>query len=193
MSLLLCIDPGLRVCGVALFEISFFPDGRLNTTASSGGRLYKAWAAKAPGKERGAVAWRAMASQIYKDVCNRVEMPMHLDAGQYLRSGAISHLLIEEPQVYQGAKAKGDPDDLIQLAGVCGSIEGRFSNVSNVQSMKPAEWKKQVDGDVMTSRILARLLPEELARIEKSPRAKNVDHNAVDACGLGLRFLNRLG
>ncbi len=194
-ALALFIDSGLRVAGCALFSCDVhgvYDKPRTDPSAKrigenvTNGRVFRAWAAKEPGRARGAEGWRAMAETIKRDVDERILA--HPTYG----IGALHQIVIEEPQVYRGSKGKGDPDDLLQLAGVCGAIEGRFSFVQNVESVKPAEWKGQVDPDAMTARILTKPTPAELAVMEKSPKAKTWDHNEVDAVGLGLWWFDRL-
>lgn len=172
---LLAIDPGLRVAGVALFD--------LETKT-----LFRAWACKSPVASPivGAVAWAAMAEQIHKETAAVTQ--------DWLRG--VERLILEEPQVYRGSKQKGDPDDLIQLAGVDGAIVGRFDNGADSRlfaSVKPSRWKGTIDSDVMLDRILGKLSADEKAWIVKSTRSRDFNHNAVDAVGLGLWALGRLG
>jgi hypothetical protein len=54
----------------------------------------------------------------------------------------------------------------------------------------PAEWKGQAPKEVIHTRTVGRLSPEEQSRI--SCRRRSLMHNVLDATALGLRFLGRL-
>lgn len=160
--MILCVDPGLRNCGVALFN----NDGTL---------LRAGLARNGETKERGPQAWAMMAEQ----VCSLA----HLSTRTLLRA------ILEVPQVYAGAKAIGDPADLLELAGVDGAIAALLG--VPCEGISPRAWKGQVDPDVMTARIESKLAPVELARI--SPCPASLRHNVIDAVGIGLHRFGRLG
>lgn len=118
------------------------------------------------------------------------------DAAQMARAikargltGDKVHLVLEYPQVYRGSKQKGDPNDLLALAAVDACLVILYPE-AGVTVYKPRDWKGTVDGDVMLARIRGRLTDEEKARFEKCP--KSLEHNIVDACGIGLFALGRL-
>jgi hypothetical protein len=111
-------------------------------------------------------------------------------------------IALEWPQVYAGAKAKGDPNDLPGLAGVGMAFAGILAlamasrNQSVVlQSWKPGEWAGQLPkvkkGDAWLSprgqRIKARLSPEE---VQAAGGAK-AQHDVLDSVGLGLYAVGR--
>jgi hypothetical protein len=113
-------------------------------------------------------------------------------------------LVVEWPQVYQGSKQKGDPRDLLTLAGVDASI-CTLVRASQCVRYLPAEWKGQVPGDLMCCRVVgceamackkhAPVLPGKLSSVEllccqHQPQGKF--HNVADAIGLGLKHLGRL-
>ena len=97
-------------------------------------------------------------------------------------------VVFEHPQVYVRSRSKGDPNDLILLALVCGFIVGALG-VPTV-SYKPADWKGQVPKDVMTRRIQSVLTQKEIDRVE-IPTARSLAHNVWDAVGIGLHHLRR--
>lgn len=101
-------------------------------------------------------------------------------------------LVTEWPRVYRAGRSKGDPADLIPLAGVGMCLAGLLD--CPVVSPTPAEWigqlPKSLSGDPTASarglRIWSRLSVEERGRVVLS-------HDAVDAVGIGLHHLGRLG
>lgn len=110
-----------------------------------------------------------------------------VEVGQTESPGAYSHidLVIEKPQIYQGRKQKGDPNDLIDLAMVVGAWRHEHPYTELV---KPRQWKGQVPKAVMTKRILSKLTDAELAVLGDLKS----NHNVVDAVGIGLWKLGRL-
>lgn len=107
-------------------------------------------------------------------------------------------IVYERPQIYTAAKSKGDPNDLIGLAAVGAATVARFRGhrftKPAVLTPTPAEWcgqlPKATRGSAKVSpraqRILSRLSPLELQRVPDQ-------HDALDAIGLGLHALGRLG
>lgn len=95
--------------------------------------------------------------------------------------------VIELPQQYAVTKGtKGDPNDLIDLAALCGTIAGALQiNGSRVAYVRPREWKGQTPKDCTEERARARLQPSELARVQL-PKAESLQHNVWDAVGIGL-------
>jgi hypothetical protein len=150
------IDPGLRACGVAVFENSV---------------LVRAALVKSPERGvRGPVAWRAMADAV----------------AAYIGRGALDVLVIEVPQVYQQRAWKGDPGDLIELAGVDGALVGALQPFESIGYF-PKEWKGQVPKEIHCARTILKLQTrglDEEGKIE--PVAQSLRHNVVDAVGLGL-------
>ena len=97
-------------------------------------------------------------------------------------------VLIELPQ-----HVKVPVMDLITLAVGVGEIKRFYEAQScRVELVWPRTWKGTVPTPVHNKRVLAALTPEELALLPRRPRAKDVDHNCVDAVGLGLWKLRRL-
>ncbi|TQF13721.1 hypothetical protein FJV41_22360 [Myxococcus llanfairpwllgwyngyllgogerychwyrndrobwllllantysiliogogogochensis] len=174
MRLLLAIDPGLRECGIALFDLD------------SGELLAAGMPTNPERKARGLSAWARMAEGVAAFVSSFLE-PLRA-AG-----GTLSITVASEcPQVYTAGKSKGDPNDLIELAGVVGRVAGALGATSE-RSYLPREWKGTLDGDVMVERIKARLgeRPHEHLRVQL-PRASEKHHNVWDAIGIGLHVVGRL-
>ena len=101
------------------------------------------------------------------------------------------YLVFEWPQIYRASKSKGDPNDLIALAGIGMALAGMLE--CGVSTPTPAQWagqlKKFTKGDVGKSpralRIRSRLSAEEMQHWQDQ-------HDVIDAIGLGLWSLDRL-
>jgi hypothetical protein len=162
----LAIDPGKRNPGVALFD----GDELRAAKCVAGGRGDGAFQC-AVASACAIVAWVA----------------------QYVRCPGV--IVCEWPQVYERERKK-DPNNLLPLAGVNTAVGAIYTALAggrdapNLVSYKPREWKGTLDGDAFLERILSRLTDDEKARIEK--RGKTLDHNAIDAIGVGLKHLGRL-
>lgn len=137
--ILIAIDPGLRHCGVAVFEA-----GELQCAALVKNRDLVS---------RGPSAHAEMAWQV-----------LHwLSAWDLDR--AI--LVLEWPRIYPGSgQRKGDLNDLLELAGVDSAIASKLGAfLGEVTCYAPAQWKGQVPKRIMNDRVLKRLTPREAARI----------------------------
>jgi hypothetical protein len=106
----------------------------------------------------------------------------------YAPSGPDFQCVCEIPQVYRIGKGKGDPNDLVMVAACAGRMTALFPNPSFV---KPERWKAQVDGDIMCDRIVKFLTPGEASKIPNYPDSYR--HNVIDAIGIGLWKLGRMG
>lgn len=154
--MILSVDPGLRGCGVALWDA---------------GRLAQAAYVENPMKTgRGPAAYRAMGDELSKLTVWGSE-PLHV--------------VLELPRVYP--VSKGDPNDLIDLAGVVGAIAGCMADTCS--HYEPAQWKGQVPKTIMAKRILSKLSKAELDNVQ---HVGYKDHNTIDAIGIGLKYLGRL-
>lgn len=162
---LVAVDPGLRRLGVAVFT-----DDRL---------VHAALVTSPVKKDRGGTAWYAMADAVWAH--------LHDD---YLNRLTPDEFVLEVPQIYRFGKSKGDPDDLIQLAAT-GAAVGAVLRAQKATTYYPREWKGTVPGDVFVERIRGRLTPAERKAI--TPCAMSYEHNVLDAVGLGLFRLGRLG
>lgn len=102
-------------------------------------------------------------------------------------------VVVEWPQVYQGAKQGGDPNDLLPLAGLDAALATCFRG-STIAEYRPRDWKGQVPKDVMAGRIRGRLSITEQAIFDRAlgKLPKSLQHNAIDAVGIGLKHGLRL-
>lgn len=160
--MLLAVDPGLRGCGVALFDTA--------------GRLVRCAYLRGSKDAKDAEAWAEMAQEVYD-----------WGAADALR------VVSEFPKVYAAGKSKGDPEDLLQLAGVVGALTALFrGEVTEFQVLRPYEWKRQVPKDIMAGRIADRLSMEETSVARHGMPSKSFAHNVWDAIGIGLHAVGRL-
>jgi len=154
-----CLDPGLREAGIAVFRR---------------GVLSKACLVRNPERTiRGPRAWTAIATE----------------AARRLEGLELDTLILEVPQVYAQGKWKGDPADLIELAGVDGAV-AQALHPRAVYGYLPREWKGQTPKPIHNARVEATLTPAELAVMDACPAS--LRHNMLDAVGLGLFQLGRL-
>lgn len=105
--------------------------------------------------------------------------------------GYGGELAIEIPRIYPGGKGKGDPNDILNLAVMAGKILGTHDNQDAVTRYAPQAWKAQVDPDIMCTRVLGFLSEAERGYIAILP--ESIRHNAIDAVGIGLFHLKRMG
>lgn len=134
---MLCVDPGLRGCGVAFFRA---------------GTLIRAGYVTNPVIEgRGYAAHKMMGLAV-------VELYGYV---------GLSRLVMEHPRIYPGAaQQKGDLNDLIDVACVGAAIASNYP-VTETETLYPADWKGNVPKEVMTARISRAIANEERAGIEK--------------------------
>lgn len=95
--------------------------------------------------------------------------------------------ILERPQVYRQAQQKGDPNDLITLAIQIGRYVERLETAGTKTALVlPNTWKGQVPKDVHHRRIVAKLSPDEAARVASRLEhvAESKRHNVLDAVGL---------
>ena len=162
---LLTLDPGLRDPGVARFI-----DGKLQ------------WATcvrKDTGK-RGPEQWQAIAHAVARAV------PM-------IGAEEGTFLVVEKPQVYGGKH----PDDLIELSASLGACVSAISETLWMEGYKayfPREWKGQVPKTVHHRRIRKKLTGEENAILDRclAKVVVSLQHNVLDAVGLGMFHLRRI-
>ena len=97
----------------------------------------------------------------------------------------------ELPQIYRGAQSKADPADIIKIAAVAGMWLVFCDDCSTGYS--PHEWKGNVKKEVIHSRIHDRLDAHESERLRLCLKEvpASLQHNAMDAVGIGLKELGR--
>lgn len=160
----LCVDPGLRLCGVALFD--------------SRGTLVRAGlvTSKLPSKThiRGAQAWKASADEVRA----------------WVGGCPLAKVIVEEQRI-DGRTPNAD--DMLQVNGVAGACTELFPGAP-VQGYWPETWKGSLPKADCTARIIDRINedPVEGARVERTGVQESLQHNIYDAVGLGLFHWNRL-
>lgn len=103
----------------------------------------------------------------------------------------LDALILEWPQVYPHERNVNPNTSLLPLAGLAGHVSASF-RCSRRVIYTPREWKGSIPGDVFTQRILDRLDPPERAIVDAVMPA-GLRHNAIDAVGLALFYLGRMG
>jgi len=151
------IDPGLRGSGVAIF---------IN------GQLQSAYYVEVDEmRERGPNVWRQSGAAVV--------------ASLTAANTNVTTLVLECPQVYPEHRSRSD--DLIQLAGVVGSIATAVP-ARRVVGLYPREWTKRVPKEERHARLKKQLQPGEALRIQEASW-KSLTHNVLDAVGLGLYYV----
>lgn len=102
----------------------------------------------------------------------------------------VNECVVEIPD-----RVKVNPKSIIKLALNAGRWIERFGlqTRAEVRAVEASAWKASTDPDILARRILACLTPAELARVPKTKSALGYNHNVVDAIGLGLWRLGRMG
>lgn len=92
-------------------------------------------------------------------------------------------------------RVKVDPKSIIKLALNAGRWLEKLGMACSgeVRAVEASAWKASVNPDILAQRILEFLTPEEIAVIPKTRSALGFDHNVIDAVGLGLWTLGRMG
>lgn len=143
---ILGIDPGLNACGVAIYDTETKTVESVFTVRTK-------------------ITLSTLALRVLS-VCGEIS---------YLTgSETLDLVVIEKPQVYQGALQKGDPNDLIDLTVLVGALV-QGSRRSEILLTTPRQWKGQVPKNIHHKRIRKRL--PDLGRCSK---------DAMDAVGLCL-------
>lgn len=133
------------------------------------------WVDNPQKKLRGPKAWVDMAGELSYQVAL---------AKQFSTVERLT-VVLEMQQVYGGRFAK----DLIELASVTGAIAHCFSGDTLVGYL-PKEWTRGRKKPVHNEHTLKALTSEELKRLAQV--AKSLQHNIIDAVGIGLYHLGRL-
>jgi hypothetical protein len=104
-------------------------------------------------------------------------------------------VLIELPQ-YRSRGGKMNVTSIITLAVRVGELlhmwRARVAPDGRVELVWPTSWKGSTPKKIHNQRVLEALTKEELAVLPKRPRAKDYDHNCLDAVGMGLNKLGRM-
>lgn len=166
MNRLLSIDPGIRGCGVAVFENAILKEAAYIKNPAAAGNLTHEAATMA--KE--VVLWARL-------------------------SGTIDELAVEWPRVYatqiRMGKSKADPNDLLPLAGVVTGVAVGLSP-ARARTYVPSDWKAQMKDEPTRHRTKTRLDKGELHTAEAAAKiAGYLEHNLWDGVGIGLHHLGR--
>lgn len=168
---LIAIDPGLNATGWSAW-----------TRCGDSHQLVAAGLVQMP------ASWRlCTVTERSVEIARQVLGAAFLVTGPAATQVIANATVIELPQQYAVTKGtKGDPNDLIDLAALCGTIAGALqTSGSRVAYVRPREWKGQTPKDCTEERARARLQPSELARVTL-PKAESLQHNVWDAVGIGL-------
>lgn len=172
--MIISIDPGLNHNAYALWD----EKKKLNYAALVANPLARNKKLTRP------EVWSAAASALVKDV----SLLALFSADLYVSLGIV----IELPKVRQRGSGKGDPNDLIDVAGVASAIVVNFKITMGAHvlwSPYPEEWKGQLPKEISSQRVDEKLSVEEKTKI-KMPVA-GLMHNVTDSIHLGLVHLKR--
>lgn len=125
--------------------------------------------------------------------CGLAREPIEVELVQLSSELRRDLVVVEVPQVYQQRSWKGDPNDLIDVAVVAGRIAQEFGDGAEVRLVRPHAWKGSVPKDVMLRRIENRLDDRERSVLHAAKAPASLLHNVVDAVGIGLWAIGRLG
>ena len=104
---------------------------------------------------------------------------------EFRNDGPITYVS-EIPMIYPAVRSKGDPNDLIPLALNTGILAGALAP-TKIIFYKPYEWKGTIDGDMMLRRIESKLRPAERLLLPEK-----INHNVLDAIGVGFKYTKRM-
>lgn len=160
---LIAVDPGIRGCGVAVFD--------------SYGVLWRADYVKNLNPEGNRSQAR---HDMVHEILGFVERATFMQAHEF-------GLCYEFMKVYSRTDSrKGDQNDLTPLCALVDRLAGTLGEVGH--DYLPQEWKGQLDKETCKARVISRLTPEELSRVGKAgPKL-----DTWDAIGIGLHHLGRL-
>lgn len=134
---LLAVDPGIRGCGVAVFD---------------GATLV--WAGYVP---------NPLTTGDGLEEVRRVGYAVL--AAAYLRGSPPWRVVVERPQVYFGTKS--NPNHLLNLTAIAGVIVGRGQGLESVDWVLPRVWKGNVSKEETETLVQQVLGPNELARVTR--------------------------
>ncbi len=98
-------------------------------------------------------------------------------------------VVIERPTVYP--RSPVPPNDIVELAITAGGLACSFDGP--VEWVLPRTWKGTIPKEIMAERIIMALTPKERSVLDGVKCAASARHNVIDAIGLGLWHLKRLG
>jgi hypothetical protein len=104
-----------------------------------------------------------------------------------------SFAIIEVPKVYQQRQWKGNPADLIQVAVTAGMVAQALMQQFVIELVEPHAWKGSRPKDVHCASVLRQLDAQEREHITHCGVAKSRLHNVIDAVGLALWRVKKIG
>lgn len=110
-----------------------------------------------------------------------------------------AEVLVEVPAYYPHGRSPAPANDLIRLAYRAGRLAQAVvaalgEREVRVVEISPASWKAQVPPALLAERVRARLEPDELALVlDTVGTQKSKEHNVLDAVGMGLHHVGRMG
>lgn len=104
----------------------------------------------------------------------------------------LTVLAVENPLIY--VKGKARPQDILALGKIYGAFMGGI-DAEFYSGPSPEEWKGSIDGEIMNERVLKVLNVAERILLMQSQRVGDggLTSHTLDACGLGLFTLGRVG
>ncbi len=104
----------------------------------------------------------------------------------------ITRIVIERPHT---AQTRARRKDIITLAIRAGELGGIWSFITGVvpEYVEPGRWKGSASKEITAKRIVKRLNAQEQSIFQAycKTSAKSLQHNALDAIGIGLHTLGR--
>ena len=101
-------------------------------------------------------------------------------------------IVVEKPAIWG---RRSNPDSILELALWAGTIRGamleRCAHRADSEYVPPVRWKGAVPKEITNERTLEQLEAGEVELMPRRPRAKDFDHNMLDAVGIGLWQLQR--
>ncbi len=120
-----------------------------------------------------------------------------LPPGDILQRASEAHGIVELPRIYPSKgrnRGTKNPQSIVRLAVTLGRWEERLNALGIAfDEVHPRDWKGTVNKDAMCRRIERRLTAAERAVLDALELPDSKRHNVVDAIGLGLHRLGRLG
>lgn len=182
-GILVAIDPGLSACGWAIVD-----HRRLRACGFARGS--QEW----PDEGRNHARVQAVADAVARELST---MLRSMAAGDWT-------LIVECPRINQASHQSpgtrgADPNDLVWLGLVAGSVAATVSRGLTMEGrppqawyLLPHQWKGQTPKAIVRERLAVRLDAQELvAAAAGMPKAKLLQHNVWDAIGIALASVGR--
>ena len=144
-----------------------------------------------PGKRD--IWWAHFNAGGYLEKCGRLKVKSAHQVAQWFGHHYPQLVLaIEKPMIRKGGRfGQARPSDIIDLAVSVGWVQA--APWLEVAEYLPSTWKGNVPKDLHNRRTLAALSRSELAVLDSAKIPQSLQHNVVDACGIGLFHLKAKG